>query len=87
MNTDFDALSLAARNVANRNALHELWKTALQLESWFFIAVDHSEDAPPVVGISDGKPHLLGFRTRSVPPSSARFARTNEASRPPPSCQ
>lgn len=58
---DFDALSHAARNIANRAALHDLWKSALGLPDWYFVATDDSDDAQPVIGISDGKPHLLAF--------------------------
>jgi len=61
MATDFDALAHSARNIANRTALHDLWKAALLLEEWFFVASDDGDDAYPVVGISDGKPHLLAF--------------------------
>lgn len=61
MATDFDALAHAARNIANRTALHDLWKAALLLDEWFFVASDDGDDAYPVVGISDGKPHLLAF--------------------------
>lgn len=61
MATDFDALAQAARNIANRTALHDLWKAALLLDEWFFVASDDGDDACPVVGISDGKPHLLAF--------------------------
>lgn len=61
MATDFDALAHAARNIANRTALHDLWKAALLLDEWFFVASDDGDDACPVVGISDGKPHLLAF--------------------------
>lgn len=61
MNHDFDALSLAARNAVNHTGKHELWKAALSLEEWFFIGTEHGEDAQPIVGIYEGRPHLLAF--------------------------
>jgi hypothetical protein len=61
MKTDFDALSVAARNLVNRNALHELWNSALNLEHWHFVAADHTQEAAPVVGTSDGKPYMFVF--------------------------
>ncbi len=58
---DFDALSLAARNAANHTGKHELWKAALSLEEWYFVGTEDGEDAQPIVGMYERRPHLMAF--------------------------
>jgi hypothetical protein len=58
---DFTALVEASRMAHVKTGEHNLWKAAMHLPAWFFVATGAEEDAVPVVGIVDGKPHLLAF--------------------------
>ena len=60
MDTTFDDLSMDARNAQNKAAEHDLWKKTLALSEWFFVS-SGGDDPAPVVGMIDGKPHLLAF--------------------------
>jgi hypothetical protein len=87
---DFDALCTASLNVQNKLGELELWKQAVNLPSWYFIARGSGDDAEPVIGMFNGGSHLLAFtdedrasnfaRMRALRASDARgSARSPEA--------
>lgn len=61
MDADFDALADAARSAVNKTGEHALWKAALSLPDWYFVADQPGDDAEPLVAAVDGVPHLLAF--------------------------
>jgi len=77
MNHDFDALVEDSRDARNRAGYQALWKAAVGLESWFFVADQSGDDAEPIVAAFDDKPHLLVFtdEERATAFSEARSAK------------
>ncbi|MFZ4576148.1 MAG: hypothetical protein ACOYN0_17320 [Phycisphaerales bacterium] len=77
MSHDFDALSYAARTLVSKTARHELWHAALSLPEWYFVGTGEGEDVAPLVGVSEGRPHLLAFtdEDRAHEFAAARAAR------------
>ena len=61
MDQDFDALAEAARSAVNKTGEHSLWKAAVALPEWYFVADRAGEDAEPLVAAVEGVPHLLAF--------------------------
>jgi len=61
VNTDFNELVEASRMAHNRNGVHNLWKAAISLPEWFFVADGHDEDAEPIIGAVDRQPHVIVF--------------------------
>lgn len=58
---DFEALAQAARMVHTKTGEHDLWKAALSLPAWYFVAGSQGPDAEPIVGSVEGKPFILAF--------------------------
>jgi hypothetical protein len=69
---DFDALCTAAHNLQNKLGEQELWKVALNLPTWYFIARGTGDDAEPVIGTLNRASHLLVFTDEE---RAADFAR------------
>jgi len=70
--TDFDALCTAAQNIQNKLGEQELWKTAVALPTWYFVARETGDEAEPVIGTLDRASHLLIFTDEE---RAANFAR------------
>lgn len=58
---DFDALVEAARMGMNKTGEFALYKAALALPTWYFIAHGEGDEAEPMVGVVEGVPHVLVF--------------------------
>jgi hypothetical protein len=76
MDTDFNALVEASRSAVNKTGVHDLWKAAIALELWYFVANGTGDDAEPIIASYEGKPHILVFtdETRAVDFSRRRSA-------------
>lgn len=76
MDADFNTLVEASRSAVNKTGQHDLWKAALGLELWYFVASGSAEDADPVIASYEGKPHILVFtdQTRAIDFSRRRAA-------------
>ncbi|MDX2132909.1 MAG: hypothetical protein SFY69_12735 [Planctomycetota bacterium] len=61
MDTDFDALVEASRQGQNKMHEQALWKAAMNLPTWYFVARGAGEDAEPLLGALEGKGSLLIF--------------------------
>jgi hypothetical protein len=61
MDSDFDALVEQSTAAHNKTAEHALWKAALALPAWYFVSNDAGDDAEPVVGMINGRSHILAF--------------------------
>jgi hypothetical protein len=61
MDHDFDALVDGARDAHSKVGEHTLWKAAMSLPCWYFVADVPGEEGEPLVGAVDGVPHLLAF--------------------------
>lgn len=59
--SDFDVLAEASRDAHNKVGEQTLWKAAMALPQWYFIADQAGDDAEPLVAAVDGIPHLLAF--------------------------
>jgi len=77
MDADFDALVEDSRDAHNRTGLQALWRTAIGLPEWYFVADQSGDDAEPIVAAFDDKPHLLVFtdEARATAFSEARAAK------------
>lgn len=69
---DFDALCTASLNVQNKLGEQDLWKKAINLPTWYFVARGSGDDAEPVIGTLGGGSHLLAFTDEE---RAANFAR------------
>lgn len=78
MDADFDALADASRSAVNKTGEHVLWKAAMALPDWFFIADQPGDDAEPLVAAVDGVPHLLAFTDEN---RAEEFSRSRAAKR------
>ncbi len=58
---DFDALVETARMGMNKTGETALYKAALSLPSWYFVAHGEGDEAEPMVGVVEGVPHVLAF--------------------------
>lgn len=58
---DFEALARAAGSDHTKTAEHDLWKAAVSLERWYFVASSSEDDAEPVVGSIGGSSFVLAF--------------------------
>ncbi len=61
MDQDFDLLVEASRQAANKTAEIALWKAAMTLPEWYFVARGEGDDAEPLLGALGGKGALLIF--------------------------
>lgn len=75
---DFEALARAASADHTKAAEHELWKAAVMLEYWYFVAASARDDAEPVVGSIGGKPFVLAFTGEGL---ATEFAKRRAAHR------
>jgi len=57
----FDDLVAASQTASNKNAEHEIWRRAMNLPHWFFIAAGDPNDPEPMAAKVDGRPHLIAF--------------------------
>lgn len=80
MSHDFDALVEDSRDARNRAGHQALWKAAVSLPQWFFVADQIGDDAEPIVAAFEDKPHLLIFtdEDRATAFSEARAAKRGE---------
>jgi hypothetical protein len=87
---DFDALCAASRNIQNKLGEIELWKQAVNLPEWYFVASGEGDEAEPVIGTLGKVPHVLVFtdeeraqgfaRLRAMRASDARDSSRDPAS-------
>jgi hypothetical protein len=84
MTPDHKQSASPANTGAPKQSEQDALRSALKLEQWYFIGA--GDGAEPVIGIVDGKPHLMAF----TDPESAfemaqrRASRQNFAACPPP---
>lgn len=78
MEPDFEALVIASRMAHTKTGLHDLWKAAIALPAWYFVAGSSEPDAEPIIGSVSGKPFVLAFTDE---PQAAEFTKRRAAHR------
>ena len=61
MDLDFDALVEASHSGVNKTGEQALWKAAMSLSEWYFVARNAGDDPEPLIGAVEGAPHLIAF--------------------------
>lgn len=58
---DFDALVEMSRQGENKLGEQALWRAAVGVAEWYFVARGTGDDAEPLIGGMGGKPYILAF--------------------------
>lgn len=81
MQHDIDALVELSRSGINKSGEHDLWRAAMALETWWFVARGEGEEAEPLIATVDGKAALVIFTDEG---KAAAFAKAREMRRSDP---